>query len=175
MQPKPKPSSAPLVEVWGDTANPRHLACAIVIGGALSLAAFAIANRVLAELVRTPELARAYAMLAGLAGCVLAGFVCACLFKPKRTVLEGTEDADGGSARAQALDRLAEEAGGIGALADLPQATVEELKELRLYELFEARERAALAADRAGADVGADVSADVGASASRAPVRVNAV
>ncbi|MEV9402410.1 hypothetical protein AB0170_27235, partial [Klebsiella pneumoniae] len=93
----------------------------IVIGGALSLAAFAIASRVLTELVRTPELARAYAMLAGLAGCVLAGFICACLFKPTRVVTEDNatdvESATAGAAREQALDRLAEESGGLGSMA----------------------------------------------------------
>ncbi|ESH86936.1 MULTISPECIES: hypothetical protein [unclassified Cupriavidus] len=144
-----KPAGSPLVEVWGDTANPRHLACAIVIGGALSLAAFAIASRILTELVRTPELARAYAMLAGLAGCVLAGFICACLFKPKRVVTEdisATGSVTAGAAREQALDRLAEESGGLGTMADLPAATVQELRELQLYELFAARERGATAA-----------------------------
>ncbi|QQE09238.1 hypothetical protein IC580_16440 [Cupriavidus sp. ISTL7] len=147
-----KPTGSPLVEVWGDTANPRHLACAIVIGGALSLAAFAIASRILTELVRTPELARAYAMLAGLAGCVLAGFICACLFKPKRVVTEDTSDASSATAstaREQALDRLAEESGGLGTMADLPAATVQELRELQLYELFAARERGAVATGQA--------------------------
>lgn len=152
MQPQPKPGGSPLVEVWGDTASPRHLACAIVIGGALSLAAFAIASRVLTELVRTPELARAYAMLAGLTGCVLAGFICACLFKPKRVVTEDNatdvESATAGAAREQALDRLAEESGGLGSMADLPAATVRELRELQLYDLFAARERDAMAASR---------------------------
>lgn len=152
MQPQPKPAGSPLVEVWGDTANPRHLACAIVIGGALSLAAFAIASRILAELVRTPELARAYAMLAGLAGCVMAGFICACLFKPKRVVAEDTgtdaDSATAGAAREQALDRLAEESGGLGTMADLPAAAVQELRELQLYDLFAARERGAMSASQ---------------------------
>lgn len=157
MQPQPKPTGSPLVEVWGDTANTRHLACAIVIGGALSLAAFALASRILAELVRTPELARAYAMLAGLAGCVLAGFICACLFKPKRVVTEDTATETGSAtaaaAREQALDRLAEESGGLGTMADLPAATVQELRELQLYELFAARERGAMAATQADAAI----------------------
>ncbi len=171
MQPQPKAAGSPLVEVWGDTANPRHLACAIVIGGALSLAAFAIASRILTELVRTPELARAYAMLAGLAGCVLAGFICACLFKPKRVVTEdsGTDasSATAAAAREQALDRLAEESGGLGTMADLPAATVQELRELQLYELFAARERGAMAAGHAGVAI-------PDADAAAAPARPNA-
>ncbi|MCG5262236.1 hypothetical protein EM868_11240 [Cupriavidus gilardii] len=171
MQPQSKPTGSPLVEVWGDTANPRHLACAIVIGGALSLAAFAFASRILTELVRTPELARAYAMLAGLAGCVLAGFICACLFKPKRVVTEDTlsdpASDTAGAAREQALDRLAEESGGLGTMADLPAATVQELRELQLYELFAARERRAMAASKAEAAIPE-------AAAASAPARPNA-
>lgn len=170
MQPQPKPTGSPLVEVWGDTANPRHLACAIVIGGALSLAAFALASRILAELVRTPELARAYAMLAGLAGCVLAGFICACLFKPKRVVTEDTgtdaSSATAAAAREQALDRLAEESGGLGTMADLPAATVQELRELQLYELFAAREHRAMAASKS--------EATIPEAAASAPARPNA-
>ena len=37
-----------LVEIWGDTADLRHLAGAIAIGIAVSLAGFLLANRLLA-------------------------------------------------------------------------------------------------------------------------------
>uniref|UniRef100_UPI003F8688C7 hypothetical protein n=1 Tax=Cupriavidus ulmosensis TaxID=3065913 RepID=UPI003F8688C7 len=133
------PSARRLVEVWGDTADTRHLAWSIAIGAVVSLTGFLIASRVLSGLVKTPELARAYAMLAGLAGCLLAGVICACLFRPKREVIEG-ESADP-TWREEVLDKLAEEAGGLGAIADLPPSVVQELKELQLYALFAARER----------------------------------
>lgn len=138
--PSPSPSASPLLELWGDTVQTRHLAAAIAIGAAVSLSAFAIASQVLAEYVRTPELARAYAMLAGLAGCVVAGVLCARLFPPKRVVSEDADAQAAASAREQALDRLAEELGGLGRVADLPPAVVQELRDLQLYELFAARE-----------------------------------
>jgi len=144
-----------LVEIWGDTADTGHLAWSIVIGAVVSLAAFVFASRMFVGLAGSPELARAYAMLAGLAGCLLAGAICARLFPPKREVVEGHGAAGNDVAwREQALDKLAEEAGGLGRLADLPPAVVAELKELELYELFAARERGAAAAmaSKASAD-----------------------
>ncbi|WP_454739348.1 hypothetical protein [Cupriavidus necator] len=128
-----------LVEVWGDTADTGHLAWSILIGASVSIVGFLVASRILTGLVATPELARAYAMLAGLAGCLLAGVICAVLFRPKREVTEG--DAGDPSWREEVLDKLAAESGGLGTVADLPAAAVREMQELQLFELFAARER----------------------------------
>lgn len=133
------PPTAHLVEIWGDTTDTRHLAWSIVIGAVVSLAAFLLASRVLAGVVKTPELARAYAILAGLAGCLLSGVICAVLFQPKRDVVEG--EACDPAWREEVLDKLAAESGGLGAIADLPPAVVQELKALQLFELFAARDR----------------------------------
>ena len=84
-----------LVEIWGDTVDTRHLAWSVVLGIAISYGAFAIANRVLAAYVPDAAMARAYAMLVGLAGCLIAGAVCAKLFKPKREVVEEAHGAAG--------------------------------------------------------------------------------
>lgn len=130
-----------LVEVWGDTVDQRHLAWAIVIGIAVSLAGFLAANHVLATTVARPELARAYAMLAGLAGCVLAGVISALLFKPKRVVVEGS-DVDP-VWRQEVLDRMAEETGDLGSVHDLPQSVVDEMKALEIHDLFANHPRAA--------------------------------
>ena len=134
MQHKSGASASQLVEVRGATADLRHLGWAIVIGVAISLAGFLIANRILAGSVGTPELARAYAMLAGLAGCITAGVICAVIFKPKREVIEGT--AADPRWREEVLRELAEQTGDLGSLDDLPPAVVKEMKELQLYELF---------------------------------------
>lgn len=141
MKPQADASAWDLVEVWGDTADTRHLAWAIAIGAIVSIAAYLAASRVLASLVASAELARAYAMLAGLGGCLLSGVLCALLFAPKRQV---TEDAAADPAwREEVLDKLAAENGGLGSIADLPEAAVRELEALQLLELFAARERAA--------------------------------
>lgn len=129
-----------LVEVWGDTVDTRHLAWSIAIGLGVSLAGFLIARRLLVSAVATPELARAYAMLAGLAGCVLSGVICARIFPPKREVVEGDAVVDP-TWRMEVLARLAEEHGGLGKLADLPPVVVAEMKELGLYDLFAAHEK----------------------------------
>lgn len=157
MKQQQTPRARGLVEIWGDTADTGHLAWSIVIGAVVSLAGFLLASRALVGLAASPELARAYAMLAGLAGCLLAGAICARLFPPKREVVEGHGAQAGDVAwREQALDKLAEEAGGLGKLADLPPAVIAELKELELYELFAARERgtAPVAAHRTADDAG---------------------
>lgn len=123
-----------LVEVWGDTVDERHLAWSILIGLGVSLAGFLIASRILASTVSSPELARAYAMLAGLGGCLASGVICAITFAPKREVVEGKE-ADP-FWRREVLTRLAEEQGDLGSVDDLPPAVVREMKELELYDLF---------------------------------------
>ena len=85
-----------------------------------------------------------------LAGYVLAGVICARLFPPKREVLEHSATHDP-AWRAEVLAELAEQPGGLGTLADLPDAVVRELKELDLYDLF-AQPAAQAAAPAAAAD-----------------------
>lgn len=135
MDPKPPAPSWRLAEVWNDTVDLRQLAWAIGIGITISVAGFYAASSWLRGMVASPELAHAYAMLAGLAGCVTAGVICARLFPPKREVIEHTSTLDP-AWRAEVLAELAEQPGGLGTLADLPDAVVRELKELDLYDLF---------------------------------------
>ena len=123
-----------LVEIWGDTAHLGHLAWWSPIGVAVSLTGYLVASRVLASVVSTPELARAYAMLAGLGGCVVSGVICAKLFTPKREVVEGT--AADPRWREEVLAELAAEHGDLGSVDDLPPVVVREMKELEIYELF---------------------------------------
>ena len=134
MKNESRPPRWQLVEVWGDTADTRHLAWAIVLGIGISLPAYLLAARVLASFVSSPELAKAYGMLAGLAGCVLAGLICTVLFKPKRTVVEGHEATP--FWREEVLAKLEEQSGHLGSVADLPPEVVQEMKELEIYDLF---------------------------------------
>lgn len=132
--------SATYVEVWGDTVDLRHLAWSVALGIAISLAAFEAGQRVLTLIVHDPAIVRAYAMLVGLAGCLIAGALCARLFKPKRIVVEHTTDD---AARMNVLVQLAAEAGGMGRLADTPVSVKAEMEELGLLELFAAFEATA--------------------------------
>lgn len=129
-----------LYEVWGDTVDSRHLGYSILIGAVVSLSAFFIAQHLLLSWVASAQMARAYAMLVGILGCLVAGAISACLFKPKRIVVEHQADP---AQRAQLLQELKEEFGDLGRLADLPACAVAELKEMDLYDLFAAEERSA--------------------------------
>lgn len=126
-------SAATLVEVWGDTVATQHLAWSVLLGIAISLGAFEIGRLVLASFVHDVAIARAYAMLIGLGGCLLAGAICAVLFKPKRTVIE---HAAGGAERDEALRQLAEASGGLGSASDLSASARAEMEELGLLDLF---------------------------------------
>jgi len=122
-----------LYEVWGDTVNGRHLVYAIGIGAVVSLGAFFVAQYLLVGWVANAQMARAYAMLVGIVGCLAGGAISARLFKPKRHVVEHQADP---AWRAQVLLELQREFGDLGKLSDLPPATIAELKEMDLYTLF---------------------------------------
>ncbi|WP_321788042.1 hypothetical protein [Paraburkholderia sp. J94] len=126
-----------LIEVWGDTVDVRHLACSVVLGIAISLVAFEAGHAVLASFIHDAAIARADGMLVGLGGCLLAGALCARLFKPKRVVVERASDD---TERLRVLAQLAAEPGGLGTLADLNNSTRAELAELGLLDLFTAYE-----------------------------------
>ncbi len=131
---KDNPRHEHLAEVWGDTVDLRHLAWSIGIGLVVSLACFLLASHLLADRVESAALARAYAMLAGLVGCVLSGVICGALFPPKREVVE--DGAADPSWRQQVLNELAAQSGGLGSVAELPPSVVSEMKALHIYELF---------------------------------------
>lgn len=128
-----------LYEVWGDTVKGRHLMCAIAIGAVVSLGAFFLAQRILLGLVDSPQMARAYAMLVGILGCLAGGAISAALFKPKRHVVEHQADP---AWRSQVLRDLQNEFGDLGKLSDLPPAVLDELREMDLLDLFAEHEKA---------------------------------
>ncbi|MFY9478099.1 MAG: hypothetical protein WAQ08_10650 [Aquabacterium sp.] len=123
-----------LLEVWGDTVDQRHLAFAALIGASISLAGFLVAEVILAKVVSQPDLARSYAMLAGLVCCLLSGLVCALAFPPKRQVVEDRQ-ADEAS-RLQVLAQL-DQGQGLGRIEDLSPDVLRELEDIQLRALFE--------------------------------------
>jgi len=134
---------ADLYEVWGDTVNSRHLIYSIGIGAVVSLSAFFLAQQIFLSLVASAQMARAYAMLVGILGCLGGGAISAMLFKPKRHVVEHQADP---AWRAEVLLELEKEFGDLGKIADLPPAVVAELREMDLLELFVEHEKAQTAA-----------------------------
>ncbi len=121
-----------LAEVWGDVVDLRHLALAVVIGAVVSLATFIAALVGFHALGIVAASGRAYAMLAGLGGCLLAGAICAGLLPPKRVLVETGLDAGEREAAVAALfDRAA-------AAAPLPAVAWAELQALGLLDLMAA-------------------------------------
>jgi hypothetical protein len=129
-----------LYEVWGDTVDGRHLMYSITIGAVVSLGVFYAAQFLFVGWVANEQMARAYAMLVGIVGCLVGGAISARLFKPKRHVVEHQADP---AWRAQVLIELQSEFGDLGKMSDLPPETIAELKEMDLFDLFDDREKAA--------------------------------
>jgi hypothetical protein len=127
-----------LAEVWGDTVELGHLVKALLIGVPISAGSYLIAARLLAANGVAEQMAHAWALLVGLAGCLCGGVICALLFKPKRVISEGALDSD---ARREAIEVLANEPGGLGKISDLPVSVMEEMEQLGLRASFEAAER----------------------------------
>ncbi len=126
-------SVARLADVWNDTVDTRHLGLALLISVPVSAGCFLLANMLFQQWVATPQIARAYAMLCGLLGCILGGAICAAIFKPKRIIVEEATDA---SALQDVINELRSDVGGLGKLADIPASTLVELKSLGLHDLF---------------------------------------
>ena len=122
-----------LFEVWGDTVDGRHLIYSIGIGAIVSLGAFFLAEYLFVGWVDSLQMARAYAMLVGIVGCLAGGAISASFFKPKRNVVEHLADP---AWRSKILIELQNEYGPLGSLTDLPPATIAELREMDLYDLF---------------------------------------
>ena len=139
------PSSSDLVEIWGDTVDVGHLRKAIAIGAVISLSLFWVARQVIATFIRDGNVAKTYAMLAGLIGCLLAGALCAVLFPPKRVLTESMDDT---AWQRETLAQLAAENGSLGSVSDLPAAAAQEMRDLQLDALF-SLERDAAASSRA--------------------------
>lgn len=130
---------APYLEIWGDTVAPRHTLWAILIGLGISAPLYLGSEMLLQHVGDDPEVASTYALLVGLAGCLLSGFICALLFRPKRVV--GESEA-GGEGRRKAMDDIEEELGPLGDPGELPSVVQQELRTLGLYDdLREQHER----------------------------------
>ncbi|MGX6447817.1 hypothetical protein ACVU7I_07090 [Patulibacter sp. S7RM1-6] len=137
-----------LVEVWGDVVDERQVVWAVLLGCVLAVPSFYGALEIFSGAMDNQDLARTYAMLVGLAACLVAAAIAARRFPPKRTVVEG--DLDPADQR-EALRELAAEPGGLGRIADLSPAERRELEDLGLLELFAQAEADALDARPDGA------------------------
>lgn len=118
-------ATAEFAEVWGDTVKLHHLVAAIGVGSVLSLSAYFAAKAILAATGHVSPQEQAYAMLAGLVGCLIGGFACVRLFPPKRVLAEIDQDS---SARQDAITAaLAAQPGWDAPLLDVTKREIESL------------------------------------------------
>lgn len=127
-----------LLEVWGDTVDSRHLVLSIVLGVGLGAPVFLGTSWLLGMTDVAEGLQRSYALLAGIAACLVAAVIAARLFGPKRTVEIGTETA---GSRQEAMDAIEAEIGPLGDPDELPARILAEVRALGLYDDLAAQHR----------------------------------
>ncbi len=131
-------SESNLVEVWGDTVNFRSMLFAIVIGSVVSTGTFLLAKFYMSSLSGDPTLLNGYAMLIGLGGCLLSGFICSVMFKPARTVIASSED-NSENIKEFIVDLIRDDPN-YTSVNDLPSQVKEELDLLKLMSVFQEAE-----------------------------------
>lgn len=128
-------TNKPFAEVWGDTVALKELFASSVLGIILTMTCYILGNRYFSAMkTLDPGLAKGYALMVGITGCVLAGVIAAILFKPKRVVEEKFEQEDIVAVLAAGGMTLEEEA---QALAAVDPQILEELKDLNLTALLD--------------------------------------
>lgn len=130
-----------LVEVWGDTVNFKSMLFAIVIGSVVSTGTFLLAKFFLSSSSGDTTLLNGYAMLIGLGGCLLSGFICSIMFKPARTVISSQED-NSDNVKAFIVDLIKDDPN-YTSVNDLPSEVKEELNLLQLMTVFQEAEETA--------------------------------
>lgn len=123
-------------DVWGDTVDLKHLAIAMGIGIFISLSFYILGlNYLQANFSKlAANLMTAYALLIGIAGCLLSAIISAKLFKPKRKLNEAEfSEADRLAVLEELkidIDKEAEE------LQFVAPKVIQEMKDLQIYDLF---------------------------------------
>ncbi len=125
-----------LLEVWGDTVDSRHLLASIALGAGIAVPVYLLAEWGFGEMTGGTAIGRSYALVTGLAACLVAAVIAANIFKPKRIVLVGEQKA---GSREAAMDAIEDELGPLGDPDELPAAALQEVKELGLYDDLKAQ------------------------------------
>ena len=125
-----------LVNIWEDTVDLRQLLIGLACGSTLGFGSYIGAVRAFASYLpgQPPALLKGYALMAGIAGCVLAAAVIARVFKPKRWL---RETDDGPIDRAALVRHLAldPEEERVARETASPQL-IREMQQLQIYDLF---------------------------------------
>lgn len=122
-----------LIEVWGDTVDTKHLSASIALGAGIATPTFLLGRRLFKATLEDHTLAQSYALLVGLGACLIAAFIAARLFKPKRIVTQTEATAD---SRREALDAIVADGGEWTDPSGLSDEVQDELRQLGLYEVL---------------------------------------
>lgn len=122
-----------LIEVWGDTVDTKHLSASIALGAGIATPTFLLGRKLFKATVEDQTLAQSYALLLGLGACLIAAFIAARLFKPKRIVTQTEATAD---SRREALDAIVADGGEWTDPSGLSDEVQDELRQLGLYEVL---------------------------------------
>ena len=121
-------------KVWGDTVFLPELACAAAIGIVVTMGFYGAVFYLLTRLTGlSSSVIGGYALMGGIFGCFLSGIITSRSFKPKRIVIEGTEEIDLEKVLTDAGTSLAAE---TELLARADKETLQEMEALKLYGLL---------------------------------------
>lgn len=121
--------------VWGDVVSLKELVYSAIIGISVTIGMFLLGQYLFNEVIEGIDeaLANGYALLVGVSGVFVSGFISAKLFKPKRKIEDKIE--------AEAIEDILKAAGitveeEIEALATASPEVIQEMEELELYALL---------------------------------------
>jgi|SRR5690625_5102992 len=121
--------------VWGDIVSLKELVLASIIGIVVTMGMFLLGQYIFHTLIDGLDegLANGYALLVGVSGVFISGFISARLFKPKRKIEEKLETHD--------IEVILKEAGitpeeEAEALSEASPEIIQEMEELELYSLL---------------------------------------
>lgn len=121
--------------VWGDVVSLKELVYSALIGISVTIGMYLIGQYIFNEVIEGIDeaLANGYALLVGVSGVFVSGFISAKLFKPKRKIENKME--------AEAIEDILKDAGitleeEVQALSNASTEMIEEMEELELYALL---------------------------------------
>ena len=121
-------------DVWGDRVKVKSMLIAMLIGVVICLSMFMLGKHILAATSIDESMANSYSLLFGVAGSLISAVISGILFKPQRELNEEDIETDDKAAIVKELnlDMKAE----AEALAHTDKRTIQEMKELGLYDVF---------------------------------------
>lgn len=121
-------------DVWGDRVKVKSMLVAMLIGVVICLSMFILGKHILTATSIDDSMANSYSLLFGVAGSLISAVISGILFKPQRELNEEDIETDDKASIIRELNLdMKEEA---EALAFTDRKTIQEMKELGLYDVF---------------------------------------